>query len=132
MLKVCKTPLEKDSQTITDSFSILNDQFQSVFTDTHSIPTATLLGPTFPNISPINITSERVLQLLQELDPHKASGPDGIPSKCLKETSVSIVPALTLIYKASLHQGELPSDWKRAYVTPVYKKGSRTTIDLYH
>ena len=131
----CGIPsLEKDNQTITDSFckaSILNDQFQSVFTDTNSTPTVPLEGNTFPHIPPINITTEGVLQLLQELDPHKASGPDGIPSKFLKETSVNIAPSLTLIYQASLHQGELPSDWKMAYMTPVYKKGSRTNPSDY-
>ena len=109
----------------------MNDQFQSVFTDTNSTPTVPLEGNTFPHIPPINITTGGVLQLLQELDPHKASGPDGIPSKFLKETSVSIAPSLTLIYQASLHQGELPSDWKMAYVTPVYKKGSRTNPSNY-
>ena len=103
----CGIPsLEKDNQTITDGFckaSILNDQSQSVFTDTNSTPTVPLEGNTFPHIPPINITTEGVLQLLQELDPHKASGPDGMPSKFLKETSVSIAPSLTLIYQASLH-----------------------------
>jgi len=131
----CGIPsLEKDNQTITDSFckaTILNNQFQSVFTDANSTPTVTLKENAFPHIPPINITTDGVLQLLQELDPHKASGPDGIPSKFLRETSVSIAPALTLIYQASLHQGELPSDWKKAYVTPVYKKGPRTNPSNY-
>jgi len=76
-------------------------------------------------ISSINKTTEGVLQLLQELDPQKAPSPDG---KFLRETPVSIAPALTLIYKASLRQGELPLDWKKVYVTPVYKKGPRTNV----
>jgi len=96
-----------------------------------STPTVTLEENTFPQIPPINITTDGVLQLLQELDPHKASGPDGIPSKFLRKTSVSIAPSLTLINQASLHQGELPSDWKKAYVTPVYKKGPRTNPSNY-
>jgi len=69
--------------------------------------------------------------VLQELDLHKASGPDGIPSKFLSETSASIAPSLTLVYQASLHKGELPTDWKRAYVTPVYKKDLRTNPSNY-
>ena len=86
----CGIPsLEKDSQTIADSFSkatILNNQFQSVFTDANSTPTVTLEENAFLHMPPINITTDGVLQLLQELDPHKASGPDGIPSKFLRET----------------------------------------------
>ena len=84
--------------------------FQSVFTDANSTPTVTLEKNTFPRIPPINITTNGVLQLLQELDLHKVFGPDEIPSKFLRETSVSIAPSPTLIYQASLHQGELPSD----------------------
>ena len=36
-----------------------------------------------------------------------------------------MAPLLVLIYKASLHQQHLPSDWKTAHVTPIFKKGSR-------
>jgi len=55
------------SQTIIASFckaTILNDQFQSVFTDANSTPTVTLEENTFPQIPPINITADGVLQLL--------------------------------------------------------------------
>ena len=76
----CGIPsLEKDNQTITDSFCKA-----TIFTDANPTPTVTLEENTFPHIPPVNIMTEGVLQLLQELDPHKASGPDGIPSKFLK------------------------------------------------
>jgi len=64
----------------------LNNQFQSVFTDANSTPTVTLEENAFPHMPPMNITTGGVLQLLKELDPHKASGPDGIPSKFYRET----------------------------------------------
>ena len=71
-----------------------------------------------PCIQSISITAQGIAQLLQELDPSKACGPDGIPTKLLKETSFTISPMLTLIFNASLVQGKLPSDWKKAFVTP--------------
>ena len=61
-------------------------------------------------------------RLLAELQSHKAHGPDEIPARLLKETAYNMAPILTLIYKASLHQHHLPSDWKTAHVTPVFKK----------
>ena len=85
-----------------------------------------------PCIQSISITAQGIAQLLQELDPSKAFGSDGIPTKLLKETSFTISPMLTLIFNASLVQGKLPSDWKKAFVTPVHKKGSRTTTDQSH
>ena len=71
------------------------------------------------------------MNLLHNLDPHKAPGSDGIPARFLKETCNSIAPALVLMYKASLKQGKLPRDWKRAYVVPIFKKGSRNDPSNY-
>jgi len=128
--------LEKDHQLITDNLSkanILNDQFSSVYTiDTacrDNIPT--LKVPSFPTMQPLDVDVQGIYTLLSDLDSYKASGPDGIPPRLLKELSVNIAPILALIFKASLHQGKLPSDWKMATVVPVYKKGSRTDPTNY-
>ena len=67
-------------------------------------------GPSFPDIPSIQINIDGVSHLLQELDPHKASNPDGIFARFLKETSTSIAPAINLIFNASLAQGQLPQD----------------------
>ena len=56
----------------------------------------------------------------KNLDPSKAQGPDGLPAKFLKETSEHIAPILTQIFNASLYQGQLPTDLKRAFVVPVF------------
>ena len=88
-------------------------------------------GHPYPAIPTIQIDILGVTSLLSNLDPHKAPGPDGIPPRLLKETSSSIAPVLTLIYKASLNQGKLPSDWKRAFVVPIFKKGSQTDPSNY-
>ena len=85
----------------------------------------------YPDLPDIQINPLGVANLLNELDPFKAPGPDGIPSKLLKETSANIAPLLTLIYRASLKQGKLPNDWKRAFVAPIFKKGSRTNPSNY-
>ena len=39
--------------------------------------------------------------------------------------------AFPLVYKGSLNQGKLPSDWKRAFVVPIFKKDSRTDPSNY-
>jgi len=38
---------------------------------------------------------------------------------------------LTYIFQQSLRCGTLPTQWKHAYVTPVYKKGDRTDPKNY-
>ena len=112
--------------------NILNNQFQSVFTTETCVP-QDLLPPTspYPSMPEIEIFEAGVLKLLQNLKIHKASGPDQIRPRVLKELSTKIAPALTAIYKRSYQTGEVPEDWKTAHVTPVFKNGKRTVAANY-
>ena len=73
----------------------------------------------------INITENGIKKLLQNINPHKASGPDNINGKVLKECSSAITSILTLLFKTSLSLGKIPKDWKHANVCPAYKKGDK-------
>ena len=73
---------------------------------------------------PLNIQVNGVKELLISQNPHKASGPDQISPRFLKEMDSSIAPALTLVYQVSYEQGQIPNDWKRAFVTPLLKTGA--------
>ena len=126
-------PLKKDginySET-TDQVEILNEEFVTAFTkeDCTSIPT---MGNSAENsVPPLNIQVNGVKKLLLGQKPHKASGQDQISPWFLKETAFSITPALTLIYQAS-YEGQIPDDWKRAFVTPLFKKGNRSKASNY-
>ena len=88
-------------------------------------------GPPFPDISPIAINCDGVAQLLITLDVHKATGPDRVLSHLLKEISSEIAPSLTLIFQASLHQCSIPSNWKEAFITPLFKKGDHSSPSNY-
>ena len=63
------------------------------------------------------------MQLLQQLDSSKAYGPDNISGRLLKEFAFELSSPLTLIFQASLKQGQPPRDWKHANITPIFKKG---------
>ena len=71
----------------------------------------------------ISVAVEGVASLLANLDPCKASGPDGIPARYLKDMANDLAPSLTLIYQASLQQGCIPDEWKKVLITPIYKNG---------
>ena len=133
----CEIPsLEKNNQIYTqnaDKANLLNDHFSSVFTKS-SIPSdqiPSLENSHYPDITPLLIEENGVRLLLQNLDSHKAQGPDGIPARFRKETSYHIAPELTLIFSAFIQQGKLPTDWKKAFVVPVFMKGSRTDPSNY-
>ena len=82
-------------------------------------------GQYIPDIEPLRIDINGVVELLKNLKPHKAFGPDEIPAYLLKETSKEITPVLTFTFQASLQQSSIPSDWKKATVVPLFKKGDR-------
>ena len=76
----------------------------------------------FPDIHTFNVDQAGVLKLMQGLNPYKAEGPDHILTRFLKEFAGQLSPAMTLIFQASLQQGEVPDDWKQANVAPIFKK----------
>ena len=73
----------------------------------------------------IHITQKGVEKLLTNLNPNKATGPDGLSPRILKELSSQIAPILTKIFQMSLETGEIPDDWRTANVSPIFKKGEK-------
>ena len=59
----------------------------------------------------------------EKINPHKASGPDRVSARFLREVATQISPALTLLFNASILQSIIPTDWKDALINPIYKKG---------
>ena len=109
---------------------ILNDQFASVFSSgtDKEVP---LIGERTPVMNPIVVTEPGVRTLMENLHPNKASGPDGIPARLLKELAKELSPVFTTLFQASLDQSKIPEDWKSAYITPLFKKGDPLKASNY-
>ncbi|CAM4600830.1 unnamed protein product [Caretta caretta] len=64
------------------------------------------------------------LSAMQEkLDVHKSMGPDELHPRVLKELAAVIAEPLAIIFENSWRTGEVPDDWKKANVVPIFKKG---------
>jgi hypothetical protein len=72
-----------------------------------------------------------ILNLLNNLNPHKARGPDNINSRVMKDLKDQVAPILTKIYTKSIETGTIPKDWKRANVAPAFKMGERYKAENY-
>ena len=70
-------------------------------------------------------------KLLQEVDPRNASEPDQIPCRMPQELHEELTPVLTVLFKNSYKTGSLPAVWKSAWVTPVFKKGTKFDASNY-
>ena len=79
-------------------------------------------GKPVPTMPDIQIGKAGVEKLLDNLNPHKACGPDKIKPMILKTLSAELSPILEVIFQKSLEQGSLPSQWKSACVAPIFKK----------
>lgn len=83
----------------------------------------------------INVTNNGVEKLLKNNDASKATGPDEISARILKEFAPELSPLLTNIFYKSIQEGEVPKDWRQANVIPVFKKGEKylpAITDLCH
>jgi hypothetical protein len=88
-------PLKKEGKLITETeekANILNQQFQSVFTNETDLNIPDKGPSPHPQIPSINISETGINKLLANLNPHKAFGPDNINSRVLKELKDQLAP----------------------------------------
>ena len=120
-------PLKVNGEVVSDNkkmAEILNDYFTSVFTKEPPgpVPKPTVL-PSHTVISDIVFDVCKVKKRLQALKPDSAPGPDRITTRFLRDYADLIAPPLTHLFNKSMQEGAVPEDWKRANVTPIFKKG---------
>lgn len=61
----------------------------------------------------------------------KSLGPDNITPRVLFEARVQLALPLSVLFKKSLLEGKVPSDWKSANITPIFKKGDKKIASNY-
>ena len=72
-----------------------------------------------------------VAKIIQNLDPNKAHGHDNISIRMLKICGSSIYKPLEMIFKQCIETGVFPSEWKKANIVPIHKKGDKQTLENY-
>ena len=111
----------------------LNDQYFDTFTkeDTTNIPNIEMKPLQTDPLTTFNLNRDRVLKVIQNLKINKSPGIDGIHPRVLKEIAEIISYPITIIYKKSVAASELPSQWKDAEITPIYKKDAKNLPKNY-
>ncbi|KAL8610848.1 hypothetical protein ACOMHN_056703 [Nucella lapillus] len=78
-------------------------------------------------LADFEFSEEEVKKHLANLQTDKAPGPDGIPPSILAKAADELAKPFTLLFRKSLDSGQIQEDWKTAFITPIFKKGSKTT-----
>jgi hypothetical protein len=116
----------------TEKANVLADFYSTVFTNEPPGET-----PDLPNrnINPMPLREEiseiLVSKLLKGLNPSKSPGPDKLHPRILKELAETLTKPVTMLFNRSLQSGNLPELWKRANVSPIFKKGCRQSASNY-
>jgi len=71
------------------------------------------------------VEEDCVRDLLSNLDTHKSMGPNGMHPRVLRELADVIAEPLCIIFERSWRTGEVPEDWRKANVTPIFNKGKK-------
>ena len=114
-----------------DIANMFNNYFSSVYTSDKCVDDDTVCQEVEPVMTDLTLTVEEVQAVLENFDSTKATGPDNIPARLLKETAPIISPSLCMLFNKSLDEGVLPEEWKLANIVPVHKKGERECTENY-
>ena len=123
-----------NDRATTDSAKI-SDEFNRVFSSKCTVDEPGRIPPfsgySQHKIANVQFKSSTVFNLLKDLDPSTATGPDDIPALVLKNCAASLAAPLAALFHRSFRAGVVPLSWKRANVTAIHKKGSKCDAKNY-
>ena len=115
-----------------DKAQVLNNHFASISTiENDKEIDENLELPNF-SLNTIVVTEQDVKDQLNNLNSKKPGGPDEITPNLIKTFNTNLIKPLTLLFNRSLQLGQVPSQWKMANVSAIFKgKGSEDDPSNY-
>jgi hypothetical protein len=112
---------------------MLNEFFCSVFTEedaSYFPPVEELFQGADPLVT-VEFEPDKIEKKLSKLKPSSAPGPDKLWTRVLQSLASVLSFPLAIIYTRCLSEGTVPPEWKRANITPIFKKGSKGSPGNY-
>ena len=127
-------PLKDSSGNIVtdplEQAGILNAHYATVFTrSVTDLPAVESI--TGEVIDDVDVSIERVKNMIDELKERSAPGPDNIGNKVIMELREQLALPFSILFRKSLDDAEVPEEWKDSVVSPIFKKGARSDPGNY-
>ena len=135
----CIAPLKRpDGSLATDAkekADILQRQYVSVFSRPEDADLDKCLSwvedKPRSGLEDFTFSPKDIEDAICELDPYSAAPDDDIPAKILCACKSQLAYPIWLIWEKSFRTGIIPPDFKKQYITPIFKKGNKTEAANY-
>ena len=83
------------------------------------------------SLDTVNFSTDDISKIISNLDINKAHGYDMLSIRMIKLCRNSTCKPLSIFFNGCLKEGKFPSDWKKAHVVPVHKRGNKQCLKNY-
>ena len=105
--------------------------FSSVYDDNSTFTNVYTNSFLHPSLEAIEISEQKVTDILSKLDTNKGPGNDRIPNVFLFNCQNTISKPLMILFSISINSGKFPDNLKDTLVFPVFKKGNPCNVINY-
>ena len=124
----CRYNYKRKTSHVADTDVLLLNKLNTFFAcfEDNTVP------PDAASYCELSFSVDDVSKTFKRVNPRKAAGPDGIPSRVLRTCADQLAGVFTDIFNLSLSQSAVPTCFKITTIVPLPKKAKVTEPNNYH